>query len=79
MRQIVNTAGLGIEHESVCVFPLLPRLGRLLRRSAYDSKALTLVDQMVSRATLPLYRYHATTSAQKIRPTSAFLVCRRTA
>lgn len=79
MRQIVEAAGLRIEHESVCVFPLLPRVGRLIKRSTYDSKALTLVDELACRATRPLYRYHATTSTQKIRPTAVFLVCRRTA
>ena len=64
-------------HESVCVFPLLPRVGAALGRPAYDSRLLTLVDDLASRVTRPLYRYHATTSAQKVRPTSVFLVCRK--
>ena len=79
MRQIIEGAGLRIEHESPCVFPLIPRVGKLLNQPTYDSKMLTLVDHLASLATRPLYRYHATTSAQKIRPTSVFMVCRRVA
>ena len=77
MRDIVAAAGMTIDHQSVCVFPLMPRVGKLLGRAAYDSRALTLVDDLASRATRPFYRYHAASSPQKVRPTSVFLVCRR--
>ena len=78
MKRIVRDAGLEVDHESLCVFPLLPRVGKLLGRAAYRSRSLTLIDDFSSRVTRPLYRYHATTPAQKIRPTSVFLVCRKT-
>jgi SAM-dependent methyltransferase len=77
MRRIVEQAGLTVDREAVCVFPLIPRLGNLLGQPAYDSRSLTLIDELASRATRRLYRYHATNRAQKVRPTSAFLVCRK--
>ena len=43
----------------------------------YEGEPSSLITQVASRVTRPLYRYHATTSRQKVRPTSVFLVCRR--
>jgi len=77
LRQMVEASGFRIERAKVCVFPLMPRVGRVLHRPQYNSPFLTAVDEVASLVTRPLYRYHATTVAQKIRPTSLFVVARK--
>jgi SAM-dependent methyltransferase len=72
---LASAAGLHVLRARWCVFPGTPRLGRLLGRPAFDSPTLTVLDALASTATRPLYRYHAESPWQKVRPTSVFLVC----
>lgn len=77
LREMVIAAGFTIERDQTCGFPAMSRLGRALRLSQYNSAFLTAVDQAASTLTRPLYRYHATSAWQKVRPTSLFVVARR--
>jgi len=76
-REMVTSAGFAIESSQVCVFPAMSRLGRALGHPQYNSAFLTAVDQVASVVTRPLYRYHAASTWQKVRPTSLFIVARR--
>jgi SAM-dependent methyltransferase len=74
---MAQDAGLVVERVHWCGFPVIPRVGARLGRSAYNSLLLTVLDSTASRLARPLYRYHASSSWQKVRPTSAFLVCHK--
>jgi SAM-dependent methyltransferase len=76
-REMVTAAGFTIEGARVCVFPAMSRLGRAMGCAQYDSAFLTAVDHAASVVTKPLYRYHAASTWQKVRPTSLFIVARR--
>jgi SAM-dependent methyltransferase len=75
LASMVQDAGLRIEQMHWCGFPMTPRLGAGLGLAAFNSSALTVLDDVASRVTRPLYRYHADATWKKVRPTSAFLVC----
>ena len=77
LGRIVSDAGFTIERNRVCCFPGIPRVGRVLKRSAYDSAALTAIDDVCSQVLRPLYRYHAERAWQKVRPTAVFVVARK--
>ena len=73
----VTEAGFEVVAERPCFFPGSRVISKVVRRSQFEHPILVRLDALLSRATLWNYRYHATTSAQKIRPTSTFLVLRR--
>lgn len=77
MREALGNAGLVIDHESLTGFPPVVRLAIKAGISPYKSKAVTLLDAMGATVSRPLYRYHAETTWQKIRPTSAMFVARK--
>jgi SAM-dependent methyltransferase len=60
-----------------CMFPLTSAIARVARREPFNSAAMVRIDAALARLSSRNYRYHASTSFQKIRPTSAFLVARR--
>lgn len=72
--QIVKDAGFLIQHRSLCVFPLVPRLGKAVGTDAYNSRLLTLSDSLMSKIFCWNTRYHATSFWQKIRPTALALI-----
>ena len=76
-REMVTTAGFAIEGSRVFGFPAVSRLAMALGRVQYNSVVLTAIDRAASIVTRPLYRYHATSAWQKVRPTSLFVVARR--
>jgi len=77
-REMVTAAGFTIEESRYCGFPGMSRLGRALGRPKYFNSAfLTAVDHAASIVARPLYRYHAASAWQKVRPTSLFVVARR--
>ena len=77
LMSMAEDAGLQVKQSHWCGFPVTPRVGARLSQPAYNSRALTVLDDIASRLTRPLYRYHAKSGWQKVRPTSAFLVCHK--
>jgi SAM-dependent methyltransferase len=74
LRAIFADTGLAIQREARCVFRPMARIGALTGRSVYNSRFLTRLDAMVSRAFAWNRRYHAVTSLQKVQPAAAFFV-----
>ncbi len=74
-RELIASAGFRVEREGICAFPPLHRLSvRLLGRGAYAHPWLTALDEALCGLVRWNTRYHATTTFQKFRPTSAFYV-----
>ena len=70
-RQILSHAGFIIVKETLCGFPVTPRLGSLLKVHAYNSSIAVRVDQFLARVFAWNYRYHATRPCEKLIPTVA--------
>lgn len=79
LENIVKTSGLDIIRRSLCAFPLTPHLFRLIRSDAYNSRVATWIDANLSMLFSWNVTYHARNVIQRLRPTSAFLVVRKTA
>jgi SAM-dependent methyltransferase len=76
-RKILSCAGFIIVKETLCGFPLTPRLWSLLKVHAYNSSIAVRVDQFLARLFAWNYRYHATRPYEQLRPTSvAYLLYR---
>lgn len=78
-RQLIRDAGLTVVHETRCMFSLTSRLQRISMRPIWTSRMLVAADALMCR--LPGWSavYHATSWAQKIRPTAVAYVLRRDA
>ena len=77
LQRQMKEAGLTIERRRLCGFPPVQRGALKAGHQVFRSRWLTKVDGLASSAALPLYRYHAVTKLQKIRPTSVMLVVRK--
>jgi SAM-dependent methyltransferase len=71
-------AGLKVRYESVFGFRPIAILAQRLGIKSYNSGLLTRVDATMARLFRWNYRYHATTSMQKLRPTSAYFDLEKT-
>lgn len=73
--KIVRDAGFDIVRESLCVFPLLPRVVQALGKpDPYNSALLVTLDRLLCMAFAWNLRYHARSPFQKLRPSSAYFV-----
>lgn len=73
--RIVASVGFKVTRRSLCVFPLLPRLSRVIGNDQpYNSRSLVTLDQLLSVAFSWNLRYHARTVSQKLRPSSVYFV-----
>jgi SAM-dependent methyltransferase len=77
LRTIIGAAGLAIEHESLCLFPLTMRLARMLDWQLYNSGLVTRLDGLLCAAFARNVNYHPRSALQRLRPTSVFLVLRK--
>jgi SAM-dependent methyltransferase len=57
--------------------PMTRVMAKFLRRDVFNSRSLVIIDAIISMLTRWNLRYHAVRPWQKIRPTSAFLVARK--
>jgi SAM-dependent methyltransferase len=73
-RQIFREAGLATLRESLCAFPLTPRLGFLCGRHPYLDPRAVALDAWLSRLFAWHLRYHRATAWQKLCPTAAYAV-----
>lgn len=76
-RDIVRKSGFHIVREAKCMFPVMPRLGRMLGTPVYSSRLLTRLDQALSSLTQWNELYHRRRLWQKFAPVSIFLVLER--
>lgn len=77
LRAIFADAGLAIMREARCVFRPMARMGASTGRSVYNSRVLTRLDALMSRAFAWNRRYHAVNVFQKVQPAAAFFVLRK--
>jgi SAM-dependent methyltransferase len=77
LRAISARAGLTIEQQALCAFPVIPRLAPLLRSQVYNSPLATGLDALLSRCFAWNVNYHPRSKLQRLRPTSVVLVLRK--
>jgi len=73
-RELVNRVGFTVVKESLCVFPLIPRLSQIFSKAAYNSNLITRVDYIFSRLLRWNLQYHASSRLRKMRPTNVYYV-----
>jgi SAM-dependent methyltransferase len=78
-RQLIISAGFRIRKETLCVFPLIPRLGILMDRHVYNSRLMVSWDWMLSRLFARNYVYHSSKWLKKFKPTAVALVIEKPA
>lgn len=72
--EIVRNAGFAVIHRSLCNFPVVPRMASRLGITAYNNRALTAADSVLSRAFSWNVKYHRTGFFDRLAPTSAYFV-----
>ena len=76
-REILSSTGFIVSKETLCGFPLTPRLGSLLKGHAYNSSIAVRVDWFLARLFAWNYRYHATRPHEKLMPAAAaYVICK---
>ena len=73
-RNIVKNAGFEVTKESLCMFPLIPRLYQRFGVPAYNSSVAVLGDALLSQLFRWNIRYNATRFIHKFRPVSVYYV-----
>jgi SAM-dependent methyltransferase len=80
LEQKARTLDLRIKRASYCLFPLMWRLGKILRLSpAYNSPAMVRLDTAMSRLTQWNLHYHRDSIFKKIAPGAVVFVFEKTA
>lgn len=77
LERAVAQAELQVVRTSLCGFPVTERLFGLFCKDVYNSPAAVWADAKVSALFRWNVNYHAQTIAQRLRPTSAFMVVRK--
>lgn len=70
----IGNAGLTIRKESLCMFSLTPKVSNIFNIAPYNSTLISLLDAIICKFYFWKVKYHATTTLQKLRPTSVFFV-----
>lgn len=74
-QKIVREAGFKIVRDTLCVFPVLPLAVQAMGKSdPYNSTLLVALDRLLSLAFSWNMHYHARTTLQRFRPSSAYFV-----
>lgn len=76
-RALLDEAGFRVVKESLCLFPVLPKLWQTTGRAAYNSRLATRIDAVLSRVLAWNLQYHATSLLKKFRPTNVYYVLTR--
>jgi len=71
---IISNIGFNVQHKSLCVFPLIPKLANKFGIHAYNNRILTLIDAFLSKLFSWNTKYHRTSYVEKIGPASVFYV-----
>lgn len=76
-RALIAKAGFVIEKETLCGFPLISRVGRMLGAHYYNSDLTVRIDRFLAQNFVWNYRYHPVTVIQKFMPTVAAYVLKK--
>lgn len=76
-RSILADAGFAIQRESLCVFPLVPKLTFLFGRYVWNSRSAVALDRALARAFSWNVRYHPSRLWEKLLPTAVQYVLKR--
>jgi SAM-dependent methyltransferase len=76
-RRAVMGAGFQVVRETRCMNAVTPRLGKALRRGAYNSEFLVTLDSVLTRLISWNRTYHAVTILQRVRSWAVAYVLRR--
>jgi ubiquinone/menaquinone biosynthesis C-methylase UbiE len=71
---MIDTVGFSTQYQSLCVFPLIPRLWNRIGAAAYNNRAATYLDAICCRLLKWNIRYHPKHFLHKFRPSSVFFV-----
>jgi len=74
LRKIVMSSGFKIRKESLCHFPLLPRLANKIGVAAYNNYLLTVTDTFLSKLFSWNKVYHRTKLYEKFAPAAVYYV-----
>ncbi len=74
LRKIIIDAGFEIKHQTLCNFPLVPKLCNYVGFSAYNSNMATRFDALLARLFAWNLRYHPKKIIHKFRPCSVYVV-----
>lgn len=77
LLQMLDHAGWDLTYQSLCIFPLIPRLARFVGEPAYNNRLLTHFDQLLSNIFAWNLRYHPTNRFHKLRPQSIFVMAKK--
>lgn len=77
LTDTIKQSNFSICSQTLCCFPLIPKLAKRVTDAPYNSSIVTRVDAWASRAFARNYRYHALNRRHKFRPTSVFIVGRK--
>jgi hypothetical protein len=70
----IERAGMRVERNSFCLFPPFDRLCRKMGVHPCSKPATVMLDSLLASAFSWNYRYHATSSMHKLRPSCTFMV-----
>lgn len=76
-REIVHLSGLRVVHEALCMFPVISRIAGSLGIAAYNDKAFTFADSILSRIFSWNCKYHRACLFEKFGPASVYFVLTR--
>ena len=71
---IIKEAGFTITEQTLCVFPVIPKICNKLGVSAYNNALITKTDAFMCKLFKWNLRYHATNPMHKLRPASVYYV-----
>ena len=74
---IAESSGFEVVKKSLCMFPTTPRLFKWRRQPTYNSPIAVILDSLVSSVFAWNVNYHPTSAIEKLRPTAAFLILRK--
>lgn len=76
-RRIIHTSGFEVMKETLCVFPVIPRLHFLFGAYVYNSPTAVFLDRLLSQWFAWNNTYHATRIVEKLRPSAVGYVLRK--
>jgi SAM-dependent methyltransferase len=74
LKRALLDSGLELVRQSLCAFPLTPRLFSFIKSGVYNSRLATWADALLSNAFAWNINYHPDSLVSYLRPTSAFFL-----
>ncbi|WP_294289850.1 class I SAM-dependent methyltransferase [uncultured Sphingomonas sp.] len=75
LLDMLDKAGFDVTMKEPCMVPVTPKLGKVLGiEFSYNSRAMVVVDRLMSLMTRWNMRYHRRNVAQKLAPTSLYVM-----